>query len=243
MRATTSLLLAAAASAFAIAAGCGGVDNADGLFDGAQGGGNVFGTGGNATTSSSSSSSSSASSSSSTSSSSSSASSSSSTSSSSSSSSASSSSSTSSSSSSSSGAPTLSCGDATCPVGGDSACCWDNYETSAPPQASCVDAPADSDGCKTYVANDGLESRIECQLDSQCPAQEICCAHRVFFNNDNSFYDLVSCRESCEWPHVELCDPADPATVCPIVNTQNGQVQTTCKASKLLPPGYFVCGP
>jgi hypothetical protein len=106
-----------------------------------------------------------------------------------------------------------------------------------------VDAPADGDGCRTFLAQDGLETRIECQLPAHCSGQGFCCASRVFFNNNNSFYETVSCEPSCEWPDVELCDPNDPATVCPIVNTQNGQQQTTCKESKLLPPGYFVCGP
>ena len=148
-----------------------------------------------------------------------------------------------SSSSSSSSSGGISCGDTTCPLGGDSACCWDNFQTNAAPFAECVDAPADSDGCRTFVANDGLETRIECQLGSQCPDGNTCCAHREFFNNNNSFYDTVRCEPGCDWPDVVLCDASDAAFPCPEVFTQGQQVQTTCKPSSRLPPGYTVCGP
>jgi hypothetical protein len=136
----------------------------------------------------------------------------------------------------------LPCGDTTCPLGGNSACCFDKYQTNPAPYATCVDAPANSDNCKTYVANDGLETRIECSQSSQCKDGDLCCAHRQFFNNNGSFYDTVSCQSSCGWPDVQLCDLGDPAATCPVVDTQNGPVQTVCKASTLLPGGYFVCG-
>jgi hypothetical protein len=134
---------------------------------------------------------------------------------------------------------TLPCGDSTCPLGQLNACCWSKFGM---PMASgtCVDAPAASDGCKTFVANDGLQTRLECQTTAQCD-QGTCCGHRTFFNGQNFFYDLVSCLDTCDPSDVTLCDPTDPGDVCPMINTQNGMVQGVCKQSGSLPPGYFVC--
>jgi hypothetical protein len=134
---------------------------------------------------------------------------------------------------------TLPCGDTTCPFGQLNACCWSKF---AMPMASgaCVDAPVDSDGCKTFVASDGLQARLECQRSAQCD-QGKCCGHRTFFNGQNFFYDLVSCLDTCDPADVTLCDPANPADVCPMIQTQGGPVQGVCKQSGSLPPGYFVC--
>ncbi len=134
---------------------------------------------------------------------------------------------------------TLACGDTTCPLGQLNACCWSKFGMPMP-SGTCVNAPADSDGCKTFVAQDGLQTRLECQTSAQCN-QGTCCAHRTFFNGQNFFYDLVSCNDSCDAPDVTICDPADPTDVCPMISTQNGPVQGVCKQSGSLPPGYFVC--
>jgi hypothetical protein len=135
---------------------------------------------------------------------------------------------------------TLACGDTTCPLGALNACCWSKFGMPTAGGA-CVNAPAASDGCKTFVANDGLQSRLECQTSAQCD-QGTCCGHRTFFNQGNFFYDLVSCVDTCTTADVTLCDPTNPADVCPMVQTQNGLVQGVCKTSTSLPPGYFVCG-
>ncbi len=135
--------------------------------------------------------------------------------------------------------PTLACGDTTCPLGQLNACCWSKF---AMPMASgaCVNGPVDSDGCKTFIASDGLQSRLECQSSAQCD-QGKCCGHRTFFNGQNFFYDLVSCLDTCDASDVTLCDPANAADKCPMVQTQGGPVQGVCKQSGSLPPGYFVC--
>ena len=134
---------------------------------------------------------------------------------------------------------TLPCGDTTCPLGDQSACCWSKFGM---PMASgvCVQGPVDSDGCKTYVARDGLQTRIECQTSAEC-TQGTCCGHRMYFNGQNFFYDLVSCVDTCPASDVKICDPANPSDLCPKVNIQGNPVQTVCKQSGSLPPGYFVC--
>ena len=134
---------------------------------------------------------------------------------------------------------TLACGDTTCPLGELNACCWSKFGMPMA-SGSCVNAPADSDGCKTFVANDGLQTRLECQTSAQCD-QGTCCGHRTFFNGQNFFYDLVSCVDTCTSADVTICDPTNPADVCPMISTQNGPVQGVCKQSGSLPPGYFVC--
>ena len=110
---------------------------------------------------------------------------------------------------------------------------------TAQPQAECVNAPAATDGCKTFAAQDGYETRIECSQPSHCGGGERCCANRQYTSN-GSFYDTVTCAAACNWPDVILCD--GPSFPCPVVQTQNGPAQTTCKPSQLLPPGYLVCG-
>jgi hypothetical protein len=124
-------------------------------------------------------------------------------------------------------------------LGDNSACCWSKF--AMPASGACVQGSPDSDGCKTFVAGDGLQSRIECQTGAQCDGGK-CCAHRTTFNGQNFFYDLVSCGGSCKAPDTTLCDPTNPADVCPkIAVPGGGSVQGVCKQSGSLPPGYFVC--
>lgn len=134
----------------------------------------------------------------------------------------------------------LPCGDTTCPLGDLNACCWSKFGM---PMASgfCVQGPVDSDGCKTYVARDGLQTRLECQTSAECKQGGTCCGHRTYFNGQNFFYDLVSCIDTCPASDVKICDPANPADLCPKVSIQGNPVQTVCKQSGSLPPGYFVC--
>ena len=104
-----------------------------------------------------------------------------------------------------------------------------------------MQGPPDTDGCKTFVAADGLQTRIECQIGAQCNGG-VCCGHRTFFNNQqNFFYDLVSCESACGQFDITLCDPTHAADVCPEINTQGGPVPGVCKQSGSLPTGYFVC--
>jgi hypothetical protein len=133
----------------------------------------------------------------------------------------------------------LACGGTTCALGDDSACCWSKF--AMPASGACVQGSPDNDGCKTFVAQDGLQTRIECQIGAQCNGG-LCCAHRTFFNNQQSFfYDLVSCAGACGASDITLCDPTNAADICPKVNTQGGPVQGVCKQSGSLPTGYFVC--
>lgn len=136
---------------------------------------------------------------------------------------------------------TLDCGPTTCDVAQGSACCWDEYELSAPPQAECVSGRGDA--CNNDVSNDGLKSLIECQLPSHC-ASGICCAHREFFQSGGqsySYYPEVVCESSCTWTDVLICDPQAPS--CPNVIVQGQSTPTSCVPSQLLPPGYYVCSP
>ena len=42
-------------------------------------------------------------------------------------------------------------------------------------------------------------------------------------------------------PDLVLCTGEGDDANCPVVNVQGQQVQTFCKASNRLPPGYFIC--
>lgn len=133
----------------------------------------------------------------------------------------------------------LACGNQACPLGGNNACCWDEYELHAPPQAECVSGGVQMDNCFTHVGNDGMETRIECQLPSHCNSG-LCCARREFFGAANAVYTDLECANACDWPDVTVCDPASPS--CPLIDVEGQTVQSTCKPSELLPPGYYVCG-
>jgi hypothetical protein len=134
----------------------------------------------------------------------------------------------------------LDCNGQTCPQGGQSGCCWDNYGLNGGPQAQCVNH---TEQCDTTLHDGpkGAETLIQCETPDQCPNGQICCGHREY-TMFGSYYTEVSCQASCEWPNVNLCDASDPSFVCPVVDNNGFQTQTTCKASTLLPMGYTVCG-
>jgi hypothetical protein len=70
----------------------------------------------------------------------------------------------------------------------------------------------------------------------------VCCAAREFLQN-GSYYSTLSCQAQCDWPNIIMCDvPGEQGPDCPVVQTMQGTVQTTCKQSQLLPQGYLVCG-
>jgi len=144
-----------------------------------------------------------------------------------------------SSSSSSSGPPPpvmISCGDTMCPIGGEAACCWDEYGQNGDPQGECVSGPPDADNCTTDFS--GKETRIECQLPDNCPAGMVCCAD--INTGGGNWYSNVRCTDTCPYPgEITVCDPAAPN--CPVVQTGGGMVQTVCEQSGILPTGYFIC--
>jgi len=117
------------------------------------------------------------------------------------------------------------CDETTCSLDDGDVCCW----TDALNDATCT-GPSSCNGLgKTAVA---------CQFPSQCPGQ-ICCAHRAF--NGGSEYAYTACQDDCNYPDLHLCDPV--AAACPTYQDQNGNpIQSFCKPSTLLPPGYTVCG-
>jgi hypothetical protein len=89
----------------------------------------------------------------------------------------------------------------------------------------------------------GPETRIECSSTDQCSAGQVCCARRTVYQQGNQsgfIYESVRCESSCEFPGFLTCTPG--VTACPMIPTQNGPVQSVCKASALLPDGYTICG-
>jgi hypothetical protein len=134
----------------------------------------------------------------------------------------------------------LACGDSSCPVGEDSACCWDDKNFHGQPQAECVTGDPDEDNCATSEDNPpGAETRIECQQPSHCEAGEVCCGERHSQMGVGTWYSETVCADDCDWPDIQLCEPG---YVCPTIETMGGPVQLVCKPSQLLPPGYMVCG-
>jgi hypothetical protein len=147
------------------------------------------------------------------------------------------------------GSSSIECGLSSCPLGGDNACCWDLYLQYGNPQAECVIGDPANDGCSTSVPRElgepGVETRIECQTTSQCGGGAVCCGHResFFFQQmEYTYYETLTCQNTCNWPDITMCDDLGWSSNCPDVQTPNGPVQGTCKASTLLPPGYIVCG-
>ncbi|MDC3956639.1 hypothetical protein [Polyangium jinanense] len=140
----------------------------------------------------------------------------------------------------------VACGDVSCAVQGQSACCWDEYDFNDPPQGECVSGPDDNDNCSTDFGGNGqpgFESRIECQLPEHCPAGTVCCGDLMQTQNGN-WYPLLRCAATCTYPEQRVvCDPQAPDTDCPVVQTGQGQVQTTCQPSTILPDGYSICRP
>ena len=137
----------------------------------------------------------------------------------------------------------VACGNVECPVDGQNACCWDEYEFSDPPQGECVSGPDNNDNCNTEAGQSGFESRIECQLPEHCPAGTVCCGDLTQTQNGN-WYPLLRCAATCTYPQQRVvCDPQAPDTDCPIIQTGGGQVQSTCQPSTILPDGYNICRP
>jgi len=136
----------------------------------------------------------------------------------------------------------LDCGGQSCPQGGQAACCWDHFMLNGAPQGECVQGSPENDGCETGLVDgpSGAETRIECETPDQC-AGKMCCGKKVS-SNIGQYYTEVSCQPICDWPDVLLCDMLDPTFICPIVDNNGFPTQTICKASMLLPTGYFVCG-
>jgi hypothetical protein len=119
--------------------------------------------------------------------------------------------------------PTVDCGagSPTCSIA-NGGCCWSSFQLFG----SC----SQNGGCP------GNATQILCQLPSDCPGQ-ICCANR---NSSQSPYDLLECVDQCDLPSRVVCDPMNPD--CPLLpNGMGGMVQSVCKASQLLPQGYYVC--
>lgn len=73
---------------------------------------------------------------------------------------------------------------------------------------------------------------ITCDSPEDCAPGDVCCAHR-YANNAAYPYMSVACQSACNAPEAIVCDPTGP-NICasPMI----------CKASQILPSGYFVCG-
>jgi hypothetical protein len=126
--------------------------------------------------------------------------------------------------------PGLSCGNQTCTSTSD-VCCFDSQ--SQPPHANCTGA----DDCKSGGVNQ-FPTAISCQVPSQC-SSGICCAVR-YFNSDQLPYETTECANQCPLPDRYICDISNPD--CPTYQDQMGNpVQTYCKPSMILPPGYYIC--
>jgi hypothetical protein len=119
-----------------------------------------------------------------------------------------------------------------CSIDNGGVCCWVDKGDFGNGSASCApNASACSD--PILIATD-----IACQLPSQCPGQ-ICCAHRA--SQNVNVYGYTACQDDCPYPDRYLCDINNPD--CPTYTDQNGNpIQSFCKPSTLLPPGYYVCG-
>lgn len=127
---------------------------------------------------------------------------------------------------------TVDCGGQSCSIGQGGICCW----IDAVNTGTCAPGPS---ACENTGTIGNVKTAIECQLPSQCDSGEICCAHR-YYDSGGSPYESTSCDSTCELYDLYLCDPAAPE--CPVYQDANGPIPTSCKASTLLPPGYFVCG-
>jgi hypothetical protein len=126
---------------------------------------------------------------------------------------------------------TVSCGLAgSCMLNNNTVCCYDSgTHTSMCTQDS---------NCQQ--TGNQLPTAISCAGPMDCHNGDICCAVR-YFNADNQPYEFAQCQNGCDLPDRVVCDITNPD--CPIyTNTQGMPVQSTCKASTLLPTGYYVCG-
>jgi hypothetical protein len=110
----------------------------------------------------------------------------------------------------------------------DSVCCFDSKSKNG------MCAPAST----CHQTSTAMPTAIACQGPSDCQSGKACCAVR-YFHLDTQPYEFTQCQSQCDLPDRVVCDPANP--VCPIYVVQGQQVQSTCKMSTLLPPGYNVC--
>jgi hypothetical protein len=126
--------------------------------------------------------------------------------------------------------PTVDCDGTTCSIDNDGVCCWtDSSETAA-----CL--PASS--CQGSIGS--VATAISCQTQDQCPGQ-VCCAHRAFMSSQSP-YESAVCSDQCDYPDLYLCEGPNDSS-CPAYQDGNGgTIQSFCKASQLLPPGYYICG-
>jgi len=108
-------------------------------------------------------------------------------------------------------------------------CCYD----SGTQGTDCTDAS----NCQGNGTSQ-FPTAISCQFPSQCESG-ICCGTR-YFDNGQLPYETTACADACESPSRFLCDPQHPS--CPDFTNMQGQQQMMfCKASTILPPGYFIC--
>jgi len=92
-------------------------------------------------------------------------------------------------------------------------------------------------GCTTVLSIPDPDElvRAECQDDGQCEGLLVCCGDR----NNGEFYQ-VTCQSHCN--DVKMCSAPGPDSECSMMICPVAQeVQGVCKASTLLPSGYFVC--
>lgn len=114
-------------------------------------------------------------------------------------------------------------------------CCWDKWGTGPGgfESGECQATPGD---CNTTVSQGGVHTLITCQTKDDCPGEELCCGDVEQFQGGGgqtfSYYPEINCRASCNWPTRILCSGPGDAS-CP-----DG---LSCKASQILPPGYFIC--
>lgn len=127
------------------------------------------------------------------------------------------------------------CGNTTCSIENQSACCW----TDDTAIGVCVQGPPDADNCD-QSAQGAQSTRIECQVAAQCGAGMICCGDRT--NSPNgTFYHQVTCQAACQ--DITMCKTLGATDAeCPTQQTGQGPIQLVCKQSGLLPTGYYVCG-
>lgn len=124
------------------------------------------------------------------------------------------------SSSSSGGGVAIACGEATC-VGGDVCCLNQQQKTSA---------------CAMPGSCGSGSVPLACMGGSDCAMGEVCCAIFQQWGPGPDGYKGASCQTKCENPQfgqlgLTLC--TDDPSVCP--------KGTSCKASAVLPKGFFVC--
>lgn len=120
---------------------------------------------------------------------------------------------------------------------GQQACCWNNYDSSAPAKTGeCLDLPVDSALCNNSSTVAGMHSIVECERNAQCSAGEVCCGTTTM-GPAGTYYTQVTCKLTCNGGSNEflMCDGAGDMTTCP--------AGTTCLASPILPAGFYRCKP